>query len=37
MSQFGANGMALEGQSYQDIIAHYYSGVEIESMETYKK
>lgn len=36
MSQYGANGMAMEGQSYQNIIAHYYSGVEIESMEMYQ-
>lgn len=32
MSQFGANGMAKEGKSYQDIIKHYYQGVEISSV-----
>lgn len=26
MSQQGANGMALAGYSYEDILAHYYSG-----------
>lgn len=29
MSQYGANGMANEGYSYQDILKHYYTGVEI--------
>ncbi|TCJ05309.1 stage II sporulation protein D [Cytobacillus praedii] len=29
MSQYGANGMAAEGKSYKDIIAHYYQGVEV--------
>lgn len=29
MSQEGANQMALEGHSYQEIIQHYYTGVEI--------
>lgn len=32
MSQFGANGMAKEGKNYQDIIKHYYQGVEISSV-----
>lgn len=30
MSQWGANGMALEGKRAEQIIHHYYSGVEIE-------
>lgn len=30
MSQNGAQGMALKGYSYQDIIKHYYTGVTIE-------
>lgn len=30
MSQEGAQGMALEGSSYQDILLHYYLGVKIE-------
>ena len=29
MSQYGANGMAKEGYSYQDILKHYYTGIEI--------
>lgn len=29
MSQYGANGMATEGKNYQDIVKHYYKGVEI--------
>jgi stage II sporulation protein D len=26
MSQWGAQGMALTGASYQQILAHYYQG-----------
>lgn len=33
MSQYGANGMAEEGKNYQDIVKHYYQGVEITSAE----
>ena len=29
MSQYGANGMAKEGYTYEDILKHYYTGVEI--------
>ena len=29
MSQYGANGMALLGYSYQEILQYYYQGVEI--------
>lgn len=29
MSQYGANGMAAKGYSYEDILKHYYTGVEI--------
>ena len=29
MSQYGANGMATEGKDYQQIVKHYYQGVEI--------
>lgn len=32
MSQFGANGMAKEGKTYQEIIKHYYQGVEISTV-----
>lgn len=30
MSQWGANGMAKEGASAEDIISHYYTGAEVE-------
>ncbi|WP_277674385.1 stage II sporulation protein D [Piscibacillus halophilus] len=33
MSQYGANGMAEEGKSYQEIVKHYYQGVEISSIQ----
>ncbi|MBQ4466049.1 MAG: stage II sporulation protein D [Oscillospiraceae bacterium] len=29
MSQYGANAMALEGKSYREILAHYYTGAEL--------
>lgn len=29
MSQYGAQGMAKEGYNYQDILKHYYQGIEI--------
>ena len=31
MSQYGARGMALEGHSFQEILRHYYTGVEIKA------
>lgn len=31
MSQYGANAMAKEGKSYQEILQHYYTGVELET------
>jgi stage II sporulation protein D len=33
MSQYGANGMAAEGKTYQEIVQHYYQGIEIASAE----
>lgn len=33
MSQAGANAMAAEGESYRDILLHYYTGVQIEAYE----
>jgi stage II sporulation protein D len=33
MSQYGANGMAKEGKSYQEIVKHYYKGVKITSAD----
>ena len=35
MSQYGANGMAQEGKTYKDIIAHYYKGVTINEATAY--
>lgn len=32
MSQYGANGMALEGNTYEDILHHYYQNIELESI-----
>ena len=29
MSQYGAQGMALEGYKYDDILKHYYTNIEI--------
>jgi len=37
MSQYGANAMAEEGSSYQEILTHYYTGVEIEKIEDVLK
>lgn len=33
MSQYGAQGMALEGYNYQDILKHYYQNIEIKSID----
>jgi stage II sporulation protein D len=33
MSQWGAEGMAKEGYNYQEILKHYYTGVEIVNMK----
>ena len=32
MSQYGANGYAKAGYSYQEILKHYYTGVEIKKI-----
>ena len=37
MSQYGANGMAKEGKDYQEIVTHYYKGVEITKSENLLK
>ena len=29
MSQYGAEGMSQAGYTYQDILKHYYTGIEI--------
>lgn len=33
MSQYGANGYARNGYTYEDILKHYYTGVEITKLE----
>lgn len=35
MSQYGADGMAKAGKNYQEIIMHYYNGVQISSIKPY--
>lgn len=35
MSQYGANGMAAEGKTYDQIVRHYYKGAEISSADEY--
>ncbi|GAF65051.1 hypothetical protein BTS2_1948 [Bacillus sp. TS-2] len=37
MSQYGANGMALEGKSYKEIVHHYYQDVKIETTAPFIK
>lgn len=37
MSQYGANGMAKEGKNYQQIVKHYYQGIQIASAEQITK
>ena len=32
MSQYGANYMAQQGSNYEEILKHYYTGVEIVEM-----
>jgi len=36
MSQWGANGMAKKGKTYEEILKHYYTGVTIKQLE-YKE
>lgn len=35
MSQYGANGMALEGKTYDEIVKYYYTGVDISKTNTH--
>ena len=32
MSQTGADSLAKQGKSYEDIIKHYYTGIKIEDI-----
>lgn len=34
MSQWGANAMGKQGKGYQDILKHYYSGIDIKKINT---
>ena len=33
MSQYGANGMALAGFKYEDILKYYYTGIKIKKID----
>jgi stage II sporulation protein D len=33
MSQWGANGLATQGKTYREILAHYFKGITIQPME----
>ncbi|TWI59799.1 stage II sporulation protein D [Halalkalibacter nanhaiisediminis] len=35
MSQYGADGMAKEGKNYQEIVRHYYRGIDIQALDPY--
>lgn len=37
MSQYGANAMAKDGKSFEDILKHYYTGVEIMKIDDLLK
>ncbi|TYS17883.1 stage II sporulation protein D [Rossellomorea vietnamensis] len=37
MSQYGANGMAKEGKSFEEIVTHYYKDVKVSSSDTILK
>lgn len=37
MSQWGANSMAKRGYKYDEILKHYYKGVDIDKIEYYKE
>ena len=32
MSQYGAQGMALEGYTYKEILKHYYKGTNLKKI-----
>jgi stage II sporulation protein D len=37
LSQYGADGMAKKGSKYDEIVKHYYMGVEIVNLEDLVK
>ncbi|MBM7615136.1 stage II sporulation protein D [Alkaliphilus hydrothermalis] len=36
MSQWGANGMAERGHTYEEILKHYYQGITLSKMKSYQ-
>lgn len=36
MSQYGANGMALEGKKAEEIVNYYYKGISIENIDVFE-
>jgi stage II sporulation protein D len=34
LCQYGAQGMALQGHSYEEILKHYYTGIDVGTRET---
>lgn len=37
MSQWGANGMAKEGSTFEEILTHYYQGVNLSVLKSHKE
>lgn len=37
MSQWGANGMAEQGSDYEEILKHYYQGITLSKLTSYRK
>lgn len=37
MSQYGANGMAMEGKNFKQIVSYYYNGVEVADADSVLK
>jgi stage II sporulation protein D len=35
LCQYGADGMARQGRSYEEILRHYYSGVDITPLDAF--
>ena len=37
MSQWGADAMAIDGKNYKEILKHYYTGINIETLDKFIK
>lgn len=37
MSQWGANGMAQEGRTFEEILQHYYQGISLSKIKSYRE